>query len=242
MLWPRDSHGPCSLSLVVTHVQWAVSDQGQQASGRHALCRLRCPPPNPCRRMAPRRSSLTSVVVPPRRHAKLGTPRPRPDGRMTRSRFVGRYRSSCLLHPRPRTRDNPWGQGPLLWAFSSPPLQDLFCQLGQAIYRSPRLAIQVSAHPSCWCHALIEYITRDSPHHRPPTHHLPSDILITYRCKLGPYAVFPTRTVHHNQPQTRQQSRISSSHRLIIVPLSIPPTRDTARESFSREPIHTPSP
>lgn len=174
-------------------------------------------PSNPCRRMAPLCSSLTQrVVVPPRRHAKLGTPRPRPDGRMTRRRFVGRYRCSRLALA-PATILG--GQGPLLWAFSlCPPIQcrASFCHLGQAIYRSPRLAIQVSAHPSCWCHALIEYITRDSPHHRPPTHHLPSDILITYRCKLGPYGFIPLpRTVH---PQSIKDTTaiqnlvVSSSH------------------------------
>lgn len=114
---------------------------------------------------------------------------------------------SLLMSPAPSPSHPRQSLGPRATALGlqlPPPLQGLFCQLGQAIYRSPRLAIQVSAHPSCWCHALIEYITRDSPHHRPPTHHPPSDILITYRCKLGPYAVFPTRTVHHNQPQTRQ--------------------------------------
>jgi hypothetical protein len=174
MLWPRDSHGPCSLSLVVTHVQWAVSDQGQQASGRHALCRLRCPPPNPCRRMAPRRSSLTSVVVPPRRHAKLGTPRPRPDGRMTRSRFVGRYRSSCLLHPRPRTRDNPWGQGPLLWAFSSPPPPGPLLSVGPSY-----ISLAPSRHPSVCPSLLLVPCTHRIHHSRlspPSTAHAPPTV------------------------------------------------------------------
>lgn len=158
---------------------------------------------------------------------------------MTRRRFVGRYRCSRLALA-PATILG--GQGPLLWAFSlcPPPIQSRasFCHLGQAIYRSPRLAIQVSAHPSCWCHALIEYITRDSPHHRPPTHHLPSDILITYRCKLGPYALSPTQdrspTInyrHDRNPESRRLIVSSSYLEAFRRPETLPENHLHARQS-----------
>ncbi|KAH6973171.1 hypothetical protein BKA56DRAFT_620530 [Ilyonectria sp. MPI-CAGE-AT-0026] len=121
-------------------------------------------------------SQYRPLLVPPRHHAKLGTPRPvdRP--------VIRRGPDSSGALARSLTFAPPTAAQPMAWSMEhgvmdhTGALVALGCPcgpllarppptLGQAIYRSPRLAIQVSAHHPVGGYALIEYITRDSPHH-----------------------------------------------------------------------------